>query len=104
MRLLSLVMTRVSESRHAESRLALPGRALRIEKQATVHDGGMRRAFVARTWRRCLVRPLAVVVSGAPGSGKTTLARELSEDMRLPHLNKDLVCSSLSRRFERAFG
>jgi predicted kinase len=37
------------------------------------------------------------VVSGAPGSGKTTLARQLSEAMGLPHLNKDLVCSSLRR-------
>jgi predicted kinase len=43
------------------------------------------------------LRPLAVVVSGAPGSGKTTLARALSESMGLPHLNKDLVCSSLRR-------
>ena len=46
------------------------------------------------------MRPLAVVVSGAPGSGKTTLARELSEAMKLPHLNKDLVCSSLRRGLE----
>jgi hypothetical protein len=46
--------------------------------------------------------PLAVVVSGAPGSGKTTLARELSDAMGLPHLNKDLVCSSLRRGLERA--
>jgi hypothetical protein len=43
------------------------------------------------------VKPLAVVISGAPGSGKTTLARELSEIMGLPHLNKDLVRSSLRR-------
>ena len=60
---------------------------------------------MARTWRRCWCSrgpSAAVVVSGGPGSGKTTLGRELSKDMRLPHLNKDLVCSSLSRRFERA--
>ena len=43
---------------------------------------------------------LAVVVSGAPGSGKTTLARELSDAMELPHLNKDLVCTSLRRGLE----
>ncbi len=48
------------------------------------------------------MRPLAVVVSGAPGSGKTTLARELSDAMGLPHLNKDLVCSSLRRGLERS--
>ena len=38
------------------------------------------------------MKPLAVVVSGAPGSGKTTLARDLSQEIGLPHLNKDLVC------------
>ena len=48
------------------------------------------------------MRPLAVVVSGAPGSGKTTLARELSDVMGLPHLNKDLVYSSLRRGLERS--
>ncbi len=46
---------------------------------------------------RASMKPLAVVVNGAPGSGKTTLARELSDGMGLPHLNKDLVCSSLRR-------
>ena len=38
------------------------------------------------------------MVSGAPGSGKTALARQLPEAMGLPHLNKDLVCTSLRRR------
>ena len=46
--------------------------------------------------------PLAVVVSGAPGSGKTALARELSEAMGLPHLNKDLMCRSLYRGLDRS--
>lgn len=40
---------------------------------------------------------LAIVISGAPGSGKTTLARSLSETMRLPHLNKDLAAAGLVR-------
>lgn len=38
---------------------------------------------------------VAVVVSGAPGSGKTTCARALADFMRLPHLNKDLFMHSL---------
>lgn len=47
-----------------------------------------------------MVRPFAVMVGAAPGSGKTTLTRELSGAMRLPHLNKDLVCTSLRRGLE----
>jgi AAA domain len=66
----------------------------------TVHDGGRERVFARLEWERALVKALAVVVSGAPGSGKTTLARELSDAMGLPHLNKDLVCSSLRRGLE----
>ena len=61
------------------------------------HDGGRETAFPLLPRDRGPVRPLAVVVGGAPGSGKTTLARQLSEAMGLPHLNKDLLCSSLRR-------
>jgi predicted kinase len=35
--------------------------------------------------------PAFVIVSGAPGSGKTTLAERLSPDLRLPLLNKDAL-------------
>jgi hypothetical protein len=59
------------------------GRAA-IAPQVTVHDGGRARVFARLEWERALVRALAVVVSGAPGSGKTTLARELSDAMGVP--------------------
>lgn len=36
-------------------------------------------------------RPLLVIVGGAPGSGKTTLARRLAVELRLPLLTKDDV-------------
>ena len=40
---------------------------------------------------------MAIVVSGAPGSGKTTLARLLGDRLSLPHLNKDTFTGSLLR-------
>jgi MoxR-like ATPase len=36
-------------------------------------------------------QPWLVVVTGAPGSGKTTLARELASALRLPFLSRDQV-------------
>lgn len=36
-------------------------------------------------------KPLIVYVSGAPGSGKTTLARLLSDQLYMPHISSDLV-------------
>jgi len=40
-------------------------------------------------------RPLLVLISGSPGSGKSTLGRQLSELLRLPHLNRDEIWSGL---------
>jgi broad-specificity NMP kinase len=36
-------------------------------------------------------RPLVVLVTGAPGAGKSTLARALAEHMRIPHIERDVV-------------
>ena len=44
---------------------------------------------------RPLRRPMLVIVSGAPGSGKTTMGARLGAELRLPHLNRDLVRDGL---------
>lgn len=37
------------------------------------------------------MKPTIIYVSGAPGSGKTTLAREISKQLNIPHISSDLV-------------
>ena len=37
------------------------------------------------------MKPVIVYISGAPGSGKTTLARLLSEQLYIPHVSSDLI-------------
>ena len=39
--------------------------------------------------------PILIAVSGAPGTGKTTLGRRLAADLRLPYIAKDLIKESL---------
>jgi len=36
-------------------------------------------------------KPLIVYVSGAPGSGKTTLARKIAQELYIPQVSSDLV-------------
>jgi predicted kinase len=40
--------------------------------------------------------PALLIVSGAPGSGKTTLARRLAADLRLPLISRDEVKEALA--------
>ena len=40
--------------------------------------------------------PTLVVVSGAPGTGKTNLGRRLAGDLGVPYLGKDVLKESLS--------
>ena len=46
--------------------------------------------------------PLLILVSGAPGSGKTTLARSIAEELQVFHLHRDSVWDGL--RFTAARG
>lgn len=37
------------------------------------------------------MKPIIIYISGAPGSGKTTLARHISKQLNLPQISSDLV-------------
>lgn len=44
---------------------------------------------------------LLIVVCGAPASGKTTLARRLAKDLRLPLLEKDVIKEAFAETLDR---
>lgn len=47
-------------------------------------------------------KPVLLLVSGAPGSGKTTLAERLATVLALPHLNKDAIRDAMRFTFVTA--
>ena len=42
-----------------------------------------------------MTEPVLVVVSGAPGTGKTTMAQRVSDSLRIPYFGKDLAKEAL---------
>ena len=42
-----------------------------------------------------MVKPLLIIVNGLPGTGKTTLARRLAADLRLPVFHRDGIYETL---------
>lgn len=45
--------------------------------------------------KRAMTEPALIVISGAPGTGKTTMARQVATTLRIPYLGKDLIKESL---------
>jgi hypothetical protein len=41
---------------------------------------------------------MLIIVSGLPGTGKTTFARALAERLKVPHLNSDIIRDELDKR------
>jgi predicted kinase len=46
-------------------------------------------------WQTQIVEPLLVIVTGAPGSGKSVLSRELGKALGIPVLSKDFIKETL---------
>ena len=47
-------------------------------------------------------KPLVIIVSGAPGAGKTTLACQLAEYLRIPHVPRDEILRGIELTKGRA--
>jgi predicted kinase len=82
------VSTHEKDRRMSAGAIAMVARYDRAMQSRSVPD---RAAMAQRP-----ARPTLIVVSGAPGSGKTTLARRIADELALPLISKDAIKESLA--------
>lgn len=70
-------------------RVARPARVVWPTPPRVAVEGDVVTTAAERSEQQRLAGPLLVIVSGAPGSGKTTLTRSLAPALKLPLLAKD---------------